>query len=44
MGRVMYDMARESHGYGDIFEIKGFIDDNINALDNRVINFIESRD
>lgn len=34
MGRVMYDMARESHGYGDIFEIKGFIDDNINALDN----------
>lgn len=34
MGRVMYDMARESHGYGDQFEIKGFIDDNINALDN----------
>ena len=34
MGRVMYDMARESHGYGDNFEIKGFIDDNINALDN----------
>lgn len=34
MGRVMYDMARESYGYGDIFEIKGFIDDNINALDN----------
>ena len=34
MGRVMYDMACESHGYGDIFEIKGFIDDNFNALDN----------
>jgi sugar O-acyltransferase (sialic acid O-acetyltransferase NeuD family) len=34
MGRVMYDMARESYGYGDIFEIKGFIDDNINALNN----------
>lgn len=36
MGRVMYDMARESHGYNESYQIKGFIDDNINALDNFV--------
>ncbi len=34
MGRTMYDMARESVGYETEFVIKGFIDDNINALDN----------
>ena len=34
MGRTMYDLARESHGFGEDFEIKGFIDDNINALDD----------
>ena len=33
MGRTMYDMARESIGYGREFLIKGFIDDNMNALD-----------
>ncbi|HIZ87222.1 MAG TPA: acetyltransferase [Candidatus Coprenecus pullistercoris] len=32
MGRVMYDMARESLGYGDEFVIKGYIDDNPDAL------------
>ena len=36
MGRVMYDMARESHGYNESYQIKGFIDDNINALDSFV--------
>ena len=33
MGRTLYDMAQESIGYGDEFLIKGFIDDNMNALD-----------
>lgn len=33
MGRTLYDIARESFGYGEEFEIKGFIDDNVNALD-----------
>lgn len=33
MGRTMYDLARESHGYSTDFEIKGFIDDNLQALD-----------
>ncbi len=32
MGRTMYDLARESLGYGIEFQIKGFIDDNISAL------------
>lgn len=32
MGRTMYDLARESHGYGTEFEIAGFIDDNLEAL------------
>lgn len=32
MGRVMNDMARESLGYGKEFCIKGFIDDDQNAL------------
>ena len=34
MGRTMYDMARESIGYGTPYDIRGFIDDNIAALDN----------
>ncbi len=33
MGRTLYDMSRESAGYGDEFVIKGFIDDNLQALD-----------
>lgn len=32
MGRTLYDMARESVGYADVFDIKGFIDDNTEAL------------
>lgn len=32
MGRTMYDLARESHGFGIEFQIKGFIDDNLEAL------------
>ena len=32
MGRTMFDMARESIGYKDLFTIKGFIDDNSDAL------------
>ncbi len=34
MGRTMYDLARESIGYGSEFKIKGFIDDNLNALED----------
>lgn len=33
MGRTMYDMARESFGYGVEYNIKGYIDDDIQALD-----------
>ena len=33
MGRTLYDMARESVGFGTEYVIKGFIDDNIAALD-----------
>lgn len=33
MGRTMFDMARESVGYGTDFDIKGYIDDNTHALD-----------
>lgn len=33
MGRTMFNIATESLGYGTEFEIKGFIDDNLNALD-----------
>lgn len=33
MGRTMYNLARESRGFGDEFSIKGFIDDNIHSLD-----------
>ena len=34
MGRTVYDIARESVGYGVEYEIKGFLDDNANALDD----------
>ena len=34
MGRTMYDMARESHGFGTEYDILGFIDDNTGALKN----------
>lgn len=34
MGRTIYSNALESIGYGDSFVIKGFIDDNVKALDN----------
>ena len=33
MGRTMYSNALESVGYGDLFTVKGFIDDNLDALD-----------
>ena len=32
MGRTLYSNALESVGYGEQFVIKGFIDDNLNAL------------
>lgn len=38
MGRTMYDMARESIGYGTEFDIKGYIDDNVLAL-NAIQNY-----
>lgn len=34
MGRTMYDMARESHGFSTEYDILGFIDDNTGALEN----------
>lgn len=34
MGRTIFSNAMESIGYGVSFSIKGFIDDNIHALDN----------
>lgn len=36
MGRTMFDLIRESVGYGEIFTIKGFIDDNLSALDGYI--------
>lgn len=36
MGRTIYDIAKESVGYGTEFIIKGFIDDNSGALDSFV--------
>lgn len=33
MGRTFYDWVRESVGHGGMFVIKGFIDDNVNALE-----------
>lgn len=34
MGRTIYSNALECVGYGDKFLIKGFVDDNLNALDD----------
>lgn len=34
MGRTIYSNALESVGYGKFYEVKGFIDDNLNALEN----------
>ena len=34
MGRTIYSNALESVGYGIFYEVKGFIDDNLNALEN----------
>ena len=33
MGRTVYSNALESIGYGKVFVVKGFIDDNQQALD-----------
>lgn len=33
MGRTVYSNALESVGYGETFVVKGFIDDNLSALD-----------
>lgn len=33
MGRTIYSNALESEGYGEKFVVKGFIDDNLQALD-----------
>lgn len=33
MGRTLFSNALESVGYGEVFDIKGFIDDNLCALD-----------
>ncbi len=33
MGRCLYSLAMESKGYKEEFDVKGFIDDNLNALD-----------
>lgn len=32
MGRTMYDLAKESIGFGETFKIIGFVDDNTEAL------------
>ncbi|MGP1537403.1 sialic acid O-acetyltransferase [Bacteroides heparinolyticus] len=34
MGRTIYSNALESIGYGQSFSVKGFIDDNLHALDS----------
>lgn len=34
MGRTLYDMARESIGFGVEYVVKGFLDDNLHVLDN----------
>ena len=38
MGRTVYSYALESVGYGETFVVKGFIDDNLNAL-NKFPNY-----
>lgn len=34
MGRTVYSNAIESVGYGEVFKVKGFIDDDLHALDD----------
>ena len=34
MGRTIYSNALECVGYGEVYEVKGFIDDDLNALDD----------
>lgn len=34
MGRTIYSNSLDSHGYGEEFLVKGFIDDNLDALKN----------
>ena len=34
MGRTFYSNALESVGFNEVFQIKGFIDDNLNALES----------
>lgn len=36
MGRTVYDIVCESIGYGTEYKVKGFIDDNLSALDGFV--------
>ena len=33
MGRSVYSMAEDSIGFGTEFDIKGFLDDNLNSMD-----------
>lgn len=33
LGRTIYDIARECRGFGEDFVIKGFLDDNVSALE-----------
>ena len=33
MGRCAFCIAKEAVGYGEVFDIKGFIDDNLHSLD-----------
>ncbi len=39
MGREVYHLALECAGYGTKFDVKGFIDDNLNALDGFAYNY-----
>lgn len=33
MGRTVYSMAKECIGYGDTFDVKGFLNDDVHSLD-----------
>ena len=33
-GRTVYGIALECEGYGSFYTVKGFLDDNLNALEN----------
>jgi sugar O-acyltransferase (sialic acid O-acetyltransferase NeuD family) len=46
-GREVYSLAKESIGYGEEFVIKGFLDDNVSALDGftgypKILNSVEN--